>query len=66
MFTAVDADFGSLVSQWQSTSVFYHPCMPVGNDFSHVCVSVFVCVCVSVKAITYEPLYIETSFLVCR
>ena len=45
MLTTVDGYFGSLVSQWRSTSVFYHPCMRVGNVFSHVCVSVFVSVC---------------------
>ena len=36
--------------------------MWVGNVFSHVCVSV----CVSVQTITFEPLDIEASFLVCR
>ena len=52
--------------------------MRVGNVFGHVCLSVHVslsvylsvCVCVSVflsvQAITFEPLNIETSFLVCR
>ena len=42
--------------------------MQVGNVFSHVCVSACVCACVflSVQAITFEPLYIETSFLVYR
>ena len=42
----------------------YHPRMWVGNVFSHVylCVSVFL----SVQAITFEPLDIEASFLVCR
>ena len=44
--------------------------MWVGNVFSHVCVSVCVCiylsVCLSVQAITYEPLHIETSFWVYR
>ena len=56
--------------------------MRVGNVFGHVCLSVCVsvclsvclcvCVCVclsvflSVQAITFEPLNIETSFLVCR
>ena len=56
-----------------SCSHFYHLCMWVGNVFSHVCVSVCLpvclCVCVSVflsvQAITFEPLDIETSFLVC-
>ena len=33
-----------------------------GNVFSHVYLSV----CQSVHAITFEPLHIETSFLVCR
>ena len=41
-----------------------------GNVFSHVCVSVcvsfFLSVFLSVQAITFEPLDIETSFLVCR
>ena len=36
--------------------------MHVSNVFSHVCLSVFL----SVQAITFEPLHIETSFLVCR
>ena len=49
---------------------FYHPRMRVGNVFGHVCVSVCLCVCLSVflsvQAITFEPLDIETSFLVCR
>ena len=48
--------------------------MRVGNVFGHdclsVCVSVCLCVCVSVflsvQAITFELLDIETSFLVCR
>ena len=42
--------------------------MQVGNVFSHVSVSVCVTVSVflSVQAITFEPLHIETSFLVCR
>ena len=44
--------------------------MGVGNVFDHVCVSVCLSVCVSVsvsvQAITFEPLNIETSFLVCR
>ena len=42
--------------------------MRVGNVFSHVCVSACMTVSVflSVQAITFEPLQIETSFLVCR
>ena len=58
----------------------YHPCMQVGNVFGHVCLSVCLCVCLcvcvclsvclsvflSVQTITFEPLDIETSFLVCR
>ena len=48
----------------------YHPRMWVGNVFGHVCLSVCLCVCLSVflpvQAITFEPLNIETSFLVCR
>ena len=40
--------------------------MRVGNVFSSVCVSVCLCVCLSVQTITFEPLDIETSFLVCR
>ena len=48
--------------------------MWVGNVFGHVCLPVclFVCLSVclsvflSVQAITFEPLDIETSFLVCR
>ena len=47
--------------------------MRVGNVFSRVCMSVCVSVCVSVclsvcpsvQALTFEPLHIETSFLVC-
>ena len=48
----------------------YHPRMRVGNVFSHVCLLVCVClsvylsVCPSVQAITYEPLDVEISFLV--
>ena len=49
---------------------FYHPRMRVGNVFGHVCLCVCLCVCLSVflsvQAITFEPLDIETSFLVCR
>ena len=49
---------------------FYHPRMRVGNVFGHVCLCLSVClsVCVflSVQAITFEPLDIETSFLLCR
>ena len=48
--------------QVKVTLVNYHPRMRVDNVFSHVCVSVFL----SVQAITFEPLHIETSFLVCR
>ena len=50
--------------------------MRVGNVFGHVCLSVCLCVSVcvsvclsvflSVQAITFQPLNIETSFLVCR
>ena len=53
--------------------------MRVGNVFSHICRCVCVSVCVSVcglsvflsvflsvQAITFEPLDIKTSFLVCR
>ena len=41
--------------------------MRVGNVFSHaLCVSVCLSMCVSVQVITFEPLDIETSFLVCR
>ena len=48
--------------------------MQLGNVFGHVCLSVYLCVCLSVclsvflsvQAITFEPLDIETSFLVCR
>ena len=44
--------------------------MWVGNVFGHVCVSVCVSVCLSVcpsvQAITFELLYIDTSFLVYR
>ena len=36
--------------------------MWVGNIFSHVCLSMFL----SVQAIIFETLDIETSFLVCR
>ena len=45
---------------------FYHPRMRVGNVFSPVCLSVCLSVFLSVQAITFEPLNIETSFLVCR
>ena len=41
--------------------------MRVGNAFGHVCLSVCVSVCVSVcSGITFEPLDIETSFLLYR
>ena len=44
--------------------------MRVGNVFSHVCLSaclsIYLSVFLSVEAITFEPLDIETSFLVCR
>ena len=46
----------------------YHPRMWVGDVFGHVCLSVCLSVSVflSVQAITFELLDIETSFLVCR
>ena len=44
--------------------------MRVGNVFGHVCVSVcvsvYLSVFLSVLGINFEPLDIETSFLVCR
>ena len=44
--------------------------MRVGNVFGRfclsVCLSICLSVCPSVQAITFEPLHIETSFLVCR
>ena len=40
--------------------------MQVGNVFGHVCLCVCLSVFLSVQAITFEPLDIETSFLVCR
>ena len=44
--------------------------MRVGNVFGHVCLCICLCVCVSVflsvQAITFEPLDIETSFLAYR
>ena len=60
--------------------VNYHPRMRVGDVFGHVCLSMCLSVCVylsvclsvclsvflSVQAITFEPLDIETSILVCR
>ena len=61
-----------------SPSINYHPRMRVGKVFGHVCLCVCLCVCVclslcvclsvflSVQAITFESLDIETSFLVCR
>ena len=45
---------------------YYHPRMQVGNIFGYVCLSVSLFVFLSVQAITFEPLDIETSFLVCR
>ena len=39
---------------------FYHPRKRIGNNFIRVCPSV----CVSVQAITFEPLQLETSFSV--
>ena len=70
------------ISRWVSQRCLfqYHPRMWVGNVFSHVCLTVCVCLCVclcvsmsvclcvvlSVQAITFEPLHIETSFLECR
>ena len=44
----------------------YHPRMRVGNVFGHVCVCVCLSVFLSFQAITFEPLDIETSILVCR
>ena len=42
--------------------------MRIGNIFSRICLSVSLCfclsVCLSVQAITFEPLHIGTSFLV--
>ena len=40
---------------------YYHPLMWVGNVFGHVCMYLLF-----VQAIPFEPLHIETSFLVCR
>ena len=53
-------------------SIATYPRMWVGNVFGHVCLAVClsvclsVCLCPSVQTITFEPLDIETSFLVCR
>ena len=52
-------DNGRLVFNWKAFFVntclyYYHPRMRVGNVFGHVCLSV--------QAITFEPLDIETSF----
>ena len=44
----------------------YHPRMWVGNVFGHVCLSVCLSVFLSIQAITFEPLNIQTLFLVCR
>ena len=41
---------------------YYRLSIQVGNVFGHVCLSVFL----SVQAITFEPLDIETLFSVCR
>ena len=49
-------------SEQYSIVFHYHPRVRIGNVFGHVCLSV----CLSVQAITFEPLDIETSFLVCR
>ena len=43
-------------------SNIYHHHMWVGNVFSDVCVSVCVPMFLSVQAITFEPLDVETSF----
>ena len=44
--------------------------MRVGNVFGHVCLSVCLSICLSVcpsvQTITFEPLHIQASFLVCR
>ena len=45
---------------------FYHQRMRVGTVFSHTCLSVCLSMCPSVQAITFEPLHIECSFMVCR
>ena len=45
----------SVFSNWQETDLidnFYHARLWVGNIFSHVCLSD----CLSVQAITFEPL----------
>ena len=39
-------------------------CMLVDNVFSHICLSVYPSVYLSVQTITFEPLHIEISFLV--
>ena len=44
----------------------YHPRMRVGNVFGRVCLCVCLSVCPPVQTVTFEPLDIETSFLVCR
>ena len=52
----------------------YHLRVGVRNNFSHVCLSVCPSVCLSVcvslfpsvQVITFQPLHIKTSFLVCR
>ena len=44
----------------------YHPRMRVGNDLSCVCLSVGWSVCLSVEAITFEPLHIGTLCLAWR
>ena len=56
--------FNNQYSVWPI--IYYRPHMRVGNVFGRVSVSVCVSVYLSVQAITFEPLDIETSFLVCR
>ena len=52
----------------------YHPRMRIGNNFSWVCLCLYICLCVSlsfclsfcqsVQAITFKPLNVEPLFLV--
>ena len=51
--------FQTAIRNYFCIQPYYHPHMQVGNVLSHVCVSVCV---LSVQAITFEPLDIETSF----
>ena len=62
----ISGNVTGLIFIFHITTSYYHPRTWIGNVFSHVCVCVCLSVFLSIQAVTFEPLDIETSSLVCR